>query len=336
VPTLNRRRFNIGLFLGFAHAASAQAAFTKVITGDKGFAKQSVNSANLYDATGLIVRVEQGRNNTGVNITSSPPGAIFTGGRVLGVGANQSLPWDNLYARGNGGCIRAEKSPGITIRGVYGEYTWDGIKPVSGTQNFTIEDCQLKHCRDDAVEDDAQNSGVVRRCFFDRVHTFLSVNPGGGAAITRQVNITWEECVMSLGCGLPDGKACEDRAKRLKYAWACPTGSGQPWKVTNNNKLVRMRYANNAAMIEGCINQSKSNLRWFNPAAITLLPGSTGNRFYYLGTGKGLTMINVTNPDGSKARVPAEFGIVPGPVWARVSNSRPEWEAEIARWQAAV
>ena len=336
MPPLNRRGFNIGLVLGLSHAAAAQAAVTKVLTGDKGFAAQRVAGANLYDATGLIVRVEQGRNNTGVNITSSPPGAVLTGGRILGVGANQFLPWEDLYARGNGGCIRAERSPGITIRRVYGEYTWDGIKPVSGTQNFTIEDCWLKHCRDDAVEDDAQNSGVVRRCFFEGVHTFLSVAPGGSGAITRQVDLTWEECVMSLGCGLPNGVACEDRAKRLQYAWACPTGSGQPWKVRGNNNLVRMKFANNAAMVDGCINQSKSNLRWFNPAEITLVPGSTGNRFYYLGTGKGLKLIEVANADSSKARVPAEFGITPGQVWARVSNSRSEWEAEIARWRGAV
>ncbi|HEX2518492.1 MAG TPA: hypothetical protein VHK04_03005 [Castellaniella sp.] len=84
------------------------------------------------------------------------------------------------------------------------------------------------------------------------------------------------------------------------------------------------------------MNQSKSNLRSFNTAKITLLPGSTGNRFYYLGAGKGLKMIEVTIADGSKARVPTELGIMPGPVRAWVSDSRPEWEAEIARWQAAV
>jgi hypothetical protein len=58
VQTINRRRFNISLLLGLAHAVSARAAATQVITGDKGFVEQKLKNANLYDCRGCTVHVE--------------------------------------------------------------------------------------------------------------------------------------------------------------------------------------------------------------------------------------------------------------------------------------
>jgi hypothetical protein len=243
---------------------------------------------------------------------------------VLGEGINKSLPWDDVYAKGNGAAVRVLSVQGFTVRDVYAEFPWDGIK-LPGSSNFTIEHCELVHTRDDAIENDSYGPGTVNNCFLNGVHTFLSAN-NSNVAMSKAWHMSWTNNVMSLGCGLPDGKPCEDRAKRLKYAWACPTGSGQPWKVRDNPGLFTMTFANNAAMIEGCINQTKANIKWWG--GIKLTPESKNNRFYYLGTGKGFTMVEVTNADGSKARVPAEFGIAPGPVWARSAtrarNGRPK------------
>jgi hypothetical protein len=56
----------------------------------------------------------------------------------------------------------------------------DATEEVSGTVDVTLVDYEIEIEVDD-------------------------VAPGGGGALTRQVNITWEDCVMSLGCGLPAG-----------------------------------------------------------------------------------------------------------------------------------
>jgi hypothetical protein len=332
LPTINRRGFNLGLLLGFAHAASARAATTQVITGDKGFSEQKLKGANFYDARGATVHVESGRNGYGFTITNTPSGAVFEGGRVIGEGINKTKTWAYVYSQGNGAALRATSVQNLTIRGLDGEFSFDFIK-LPGCSGFTIEHCHSLHNRDDCIENDTYGSGVVRDNFFEGVHTFLSCN-SSRVAPTKPWHIVWTGNVMSLGCGLPGALPCEDRAKRLKFAWACPTGSGQPWKVRPNNGLFTMEFSNNAAMIDSCINQTAANLKWFVDMKLT--PASTGNRFYYLGSGKGLTMIDVTNPDGSMARVPAQFGIAPGPVWSRVSNSRTEWDAEIARWKATV
>jgi hypothetical protein len=325
------RQFVIG---GVALLASAGLALaqTEVVSGDQGFDRQELGGAELYDATEATVLVEQGRNNTGYNIVRSPAPAMFLGGRTLGRGSNRTTPWRSLYDQGNGACVRFESSPNLTVRRHYGEFCWDGLKPVTGSRNWTVEDSWLRHIRDDAIEADhaGAHDGVVRRTFFEGVHTFLSVTPGDGEAIHGHVRVEFHDNLMSLGCGLDDGKPCEDRSKRLQYAWSRPDGSGQAFKVRGCGDDVDILFRGNIVMMETGINTAGANLPIFQ--CMRVLPGSTGNTFYWLGACnfRGLEMTSLHG-----ACVPKQFQLDPA-VWTHASNDRAAWEAEVARWQAEI
>jgi hypothetical protein len=312
--------------------ASAALAQTKTLAGDKGMSRQALQGAKLYDAAKATVHVEQGKNNTGYNVTRSPAGATFAGGRTLGKGINRTQPWADVYSRGNGACVRFENSAQFTVRRHYGEFCWDGLKPAGGSGNWRVEDSWLKHIRDDAIEADhgGAHSGIVRRTFLDGVHTFLSVTPGQGGAIGGRPRVEFHDNLMSLGCGLDGGKACENRAKRLKYAWARPQGSGQAFKSRGCGADVDMLFRNNVVMMETGVNTAASNLVFFQ--CLRLLPGSTGNTFYWLG-GCSFRGLEMTKLHG--ACVPARFKLDPK-VWTKASNSRSAWQAEVARWQKQV
>ena len=314
-------------------SAGAALAQTKVITGDKGFSRQVLSGARLYDATRATVHVEQGRNNTCFNIRpSSPKSAVFLGGRCLGKGINRTHPWRAVYDKGNGASVRFEGSPSLTVRQHYSEFAWDPIKPASGSGNWRVEDTWIKHARDDAIEADhgGAHSGIVRRTFFEGVHGFLSVTPGQGKPIGGRPRVEFHGNLMSLGCGLDGGRPCEDRAKRLKFAWARPTGSGQAFKVRGCGDDVDILFQGNVVMMETGINSSGSNQPFFQ--CMRVQPGSTGNTFFWLGgcDFRGYDMVKLHG-----ACVPARFKLNPA-VFTHASNSRSAWNAHVARWKAEV
>ena len=312
------------------------------IEGDQGLNRQVVKGAEQYDATTATVRVEQGTNNTGYNVPNSPKGAVFLGGRTLGQGANRTMTWRPLYTRGNGACVRLENSPEVTVRHHYGEFCWDGIKLATGSYDWTVEDSWLRHIRDDAIEADhhGAHSGVVRRSFLDGVHTLISVTPGKGQSLQARARIEFQDNLLSLGCGLDDGRPCEDRDKRLKFDWARPRGSGQAFKVAGSGEAIDILFRGNVVAMgaepterdwtEVGINTAGGNLRFFQD--LTVLPGSTGNTFYWLGgcDFRGLEMVELHG-----ACVPERFELEPA-VWTHASNDRAAWEAEVARWKREV
>ena len=335
------RQLAIGMSALLASTGAALAQ-TEVITGDLGFDRQVLQGAELYDATGATVLVEQGRNNTGYNVVRSPSRAMFLGGRTLGQGANRTMTWAPLYNRGNGGCIRIENSPEFTVRRHYGEFCWDPIKVASGSNNWTVEESWIRHARDDAIEADhhGAHNGMVRRSLLEGVHTFLSVTPGKGQPIASRARVEFHDNVMSLGCGLDDGRPCEDRDKRLKFGWSRPRGSGQALKLAGCGDFVDVLFRNNvvamgAELVDGewvelGINTAGANLRFFQCAHVD--PASTGNTFYWLGgcTFRGLEMTTLHG-----ACVPKQFALDPD-IWTAASNDRDAWLAEVARWRATV
>jgi hypothetical protein len=319
----------------YPYACASVPSGGKVIrvSGDKGFDRQEISSANLFDVRGATVSIEQGRNNTGYLPSNGLTGAVLLGGNSIGKGANLTLPWRSLYDLGNGATVLVRGIPGVTLLHHYSEYTWDGFKPTGGSPNWTVAESWFKHSRDDAIENDHLSSmnGSIKRSFFDGVHTFISVTPGEGGDVPNRVTYLWENNVMSLGCGLPGGKACEDRDKRLKYAWSKPTGSGQPWKDQGDASYVNMTFRNNAVMAETGINQASSN-HPFVKSGWRLDPSSTNNAFYWLG---GCNYPGYEMETVHGACVPKLFNIDPR-VFTRVSNSRAEWDAVVQKWKSEV
>ena len=129
---------------------------------------------------------------------------------------------------------------------------------------------------------------------------------------------------MSLGCGLPGGRPCETRAKRLEFAWSREAGSGQAFKVRGCGDDIDILFRGNVVMMETGINSAGSNLPFFQ--CMHVQPGSTDNTFFWLGgcDFRGLEMVQLHG-----ACVPARFDLDPA-VRTHASNSRAAWEAHVA------
>jgi hypothetical protein len=323
---------------------------TQNLTGDHD-ERVVVSGKKLYDAQpSFQVRVQQNIDgaNTGVLISSSPAGAKWQGGKVLGTGINRNKPWDYLYHKvqpGNGTALLAQNSPGITIDHLFADFTWDGVRVTDNCKDWVVYRSWIADVRDDTIENDHICNGAVRESFLDGVHGFYSATPGGGGA-SRPHKVEFSGNLMSLGCGLDGKAACEDRAKRLGDPWSNPVGNGQAFKINGCGQWTEMLFKGNAVMMGA--DQDK-NGTWYNVGfntakanlpftqCIKMTPGSTNNRFYWLGatppncSGKagGLSFTKLYN-----ACVPAEFKLSPQ-MFSAASNDRQAWLGEVERWKTA-
>jgi len=308
---------------------------TQVLSGSE---RQVVHGADLYDARGLRVVLDQWAGpNSAANVTSSPPGAVFRGGQGIGGNRNRTEARQTLYKRGpgsgNGASVRMEDSPECTVLGHYSEYAWDPIKFSGSTRDWTIERCLCRNARDDAIEDDVGYSGIVRKSAFLDCHSLLSVTPGGSAPLSGPCTIRFEDCLFSSGNLLADGSsAWRDRDDR-NYAWGHPNGGSQIFKVrgygpdAGGGAGITIELYRCAFMVRYGIVTTKANLRFFQDMALR----GEGNVFYYLGDFRALTKVALKG-----GFVPAEYELGKHPeVWARVSNDAEEWADLERNWVAA-
>ena len=321
-------------------------AKTLSLSGDRGHGRVSVGNSELYDADGTFaVDVQQNIQgaNTGLWINPGPSNATWRGGAVAGTGINRSVPWDYLYHKvepGNGACVLIGNHQNFTLEHFFCAYPWDGVRWVDNSQNWLIKGSWIADVRDDAIENDHIYSGKVEKSYIEAAHSFYSATPGGGGA-SRPHRLEVVDNLISLGCQLDGKKPCEDRAKRLGYAWSRPVGNGQFFKVNGCGADIDILFKGNSVMMgasqaadgswyEVGFNTAGANLSFFQ--CMNILPGSTGNSFYWLGgcDFKGLKMVQLHG-----ACVPEMFKLDPA-IFTLASNSRPEWEARVAKWQSEV
>jgi hypothetical protein len=111
-------------------------------------------------------------------------GLYVVGGKVIGQQSRNTghfvmkKEWD-----GNGITLRY---PGVsTIEGSYIDNFEDGINPIEGVTKWVIKDVYAKYIRDDFVENDRLQPGVIENTLVDGTFTFLSNRPGAdGGGIT--------------------------------------------------------------------------------------------------------------------------------------------------------
>jgi len=116
-------------------------------------------------------------------------GLYIVGGRVIGQQSRNTRhfvmkgEWD-----GNGITLRG---PGIsTIEGMYIDNVQDGISPIENVTKWVVKDVYARHIRDDFVENDQLQPGVIENTLVDGTFTFLSNRPaadgGGGTCNGRK------------------------------------------------------------------------------------------------------------------------------------------------------
>ena len=94
----------------------------------------------------------------------SAPGDCWAGGRIIG--ANRlDATWSEMHSPNNAGFMFENGS--FTVDGIRVDDVGDGIRPRGGAGGFLIKDVWLSYIRDDCVENDHLNGGVVDDSLFD-------------------------------------------------------------------------------------------------------------------------------------------------------------------------
>jgi hypothetical protein len=104
-------------------------------------------------------------------------GLYVVGGKVIGQ-QSRDLTWSAVKASWDGNGITL-RYPGVsTIEGTYIDNFEDGISPIEGVTKWVIKDVYAKYIRDDFVENDQLQPGLIENTLVDGTFVFLSNRPG--------------------------------------------------------------------------------------------------------------------------------------------------------------
>lgn len=321
----------VALFLQLPGGVAGAA--TEVVRGHHECQQVRVSGAEVYDARQSSVRLEQGTClNTGYRVMSSPEGALWLGGQVIGQGKNRTGSWNEVHVAGNGAGLIFENSRNFTVRGLRASWTWDGIRPANKTENWTVEGNWLDNIRDDAAaENDHCYDGRILNNLIEDAHTSYSARPGRGADETdTSVGVKCDYTLEFAGNLVSLGRHLEDRDKRLKYPWANRMGSGQLFKVVGRGAGTKVLLKDNIFKLVVAPNTARSRLRLLADGW-EILPGSGNNVLVWLG-GDSIPGLTYEAIDG--CAVPKEFQV--DRAIFTVTCDRRVWEAARERWLAEV
>lgn len=254
--------------------------------------QQNVEGYDNYKAPDGTIYVQQGKrsefgygyNSYGFYVKSSPSGAEFRKGTVVGHGDNHTMGWDELYDQSNGAGVMLKNSQNATVTRVYTEYVWDGIRPSSGCTGteLVISKNWLRYCRDDAIEaENAITDGLalltISNNLIEGSFVFLSTRD---TSVCERASHTVhvKDNVLSLGLlPMDDPKFEED------WTGTVPMNvSGQMFKTVNNGEGMNLLFKNNTVMLEALPATKEAHVNLL-PENATILSGSTGNKFIWLG-----------------------------------------------------
>jgi hypothetical protein len=131
------------------------------------------------------------RNPYAINIGRGENGC-WTGGTVLGT-SDLNASWGELYrfkepddpsaGRQNSASIVWTAAPNMTVDGIRIHNTWDSIRPGSNSPNFTVKNVWISRNRDDCVENDSANPGLITDSLIDGCYVLYSAT-GATSTVT--------------------------------------------------------------------------------------------------------------------------------------------------------
>ena len=161
------------------------------------------NSANQHPDANTSYLEGSGTINTYAFIVySAGSGLTLKGGTVWG---EVPLTSDWIYTYNNSAAIRIEYAASATIDSWRIDRAWDAIRIAPHSENFLINDVHLSNIRDDAIENDFKQSGIIRDSLIDGALAGISlVNSShvDGSANT----VTLENTFIRLQTYLQDGE----------------------------------------------------------------------------------------------------------------------------------
>ncbi len=176
-----------------------------------------------------------------INLGGGPNGCL-AGGTILGQ-YDRTLSWDVMHDFNNAGV--AFTNPFFTVDGVRVDNMTDGIRPRDGS-SFTLRSAWLSYVRDDCIENDHLEGGLVDDSLFDGCYVAFSARPspekidagvdGSGNVWTIQNSLVRLEAMPG-----PDGGAPTDLGHGgffKWHSWNDPSISLSPKLALYNNVFM--------------------------------------------------------------------------------------------------
>ena len=127
-----------------------------------------------------------GQNSWPVDVRNSP-GVIIDGGTIQGE-INMTGDFQTVYDYGNSAGVTVQYSAGVIIRDWRMTNVFDGVNVSWECSNFLVEDIWITGARDDAVQNDKVNSGIIRDSLFDNVFAGISLDPSNASPVDGSDN----------------------------------------------------------------------------------------------------------------------------------------------------
>jgi hypothetical protein len=114
------------------------------------------------------------RNKYPIMIGGNKDGC-FAGGTVLGT-SSLNATWTKLYNGGknNSASIQWTGAAAMTVDGIRIHNTWDAVRPGQNAPNFIVKNVWVSRNRDDCIENDNANTGLITDSLFDGCYVFYS------------------------------------------------------------------------------------------------------------------------------------------------------------------
>jgi len=211
---------------------------TITLNSDYGYTQyrvQGLSAGTTIDATKATFHQNNYSYSGHTNVLTYPvlvensPNVRLIGGTVLGE-TNQDMDWRPLYI--NSAAVHTKGAGGAYIANWTITQPWDGIRHTGG-DGYLIEDVYIKNARDDAVEADDGNSGIIRDSLFEDVFSGISTGDGDFNSSGDLVHI--DSVRMSMKKYLYEGEMTH--GSPFKMAYTRDTGGVEynpKMKFTNN------------------------------------------------------------------------------------------------------
>lgn len=189
-------------FFGPFTVPSAVTAETVRLNGDHGYAATVVGKLaqeSQVDARSALFHVANSGSahpsseipcdGDGLPVNRYPlqiresPGVTLNGGRFAG-----EVPlfsdWENTYCNSAGVALRG--SPGAKMQNIRMRRVWDALRFTEETNSFALRSSWISEVRDDCIENDYLNGGLIEDMLLDGCFSGLSMRPPKGEERTPE------------------------------------------------------------------------------------------------------------------------------------------------------
>jgi hypothetical protein len=236
------------------------------------------------------------KQNYPISIKGGAQHACWVGGLVEGTNPTTG-GWREMYTAANGSGFNFgddRSTQGFTLDGIRIHNVWDGIRPRGNAGGFHIKNVWVTDARDDCIENDHTQAGVIEDSLFEACHMGISSRPGKGRGRNRAEAKRAAAPVEQAGGGgegvleirdtlISLGPHPQPNAKRANYPWFKDPGHGMFFKLGPGD--LKFKLYDNVFMLEQYPNNSKRT--WGLPPEhyADRLADCSGNVLVWLGGG---------------------------------------------------